>query len=498
VDKKYTVLIVGGTFDRQGGKPSGLINKIIDEASSRNDIILETYNGGFVDELKTTIINRCKDNQITFWMPNVSNTEEKIRNVKEINPKTILISSKRNDNNKYSFAELITRALEMKSNLTIEFSKINNNQFNMMVFDPLGNEFYNGTDISKMTTALFNRAIKLTIFTRCPTIKVEDTEIPEVPNEEEFFSFARSCSEIFHNLINPSKETTRFLGNMSFRCQNGFPSFRGKDGIVFVSRRNVDKSQISKEFFVPTFLDENENVKYYGENKPSVDTPIQLRLYKLFPEMNYMIHAHCYFDAPRDFCFNTPFTYNPIPCGAIEEVDEIKWVANYTDDEPPEFLAINLIGHGCILMAKDVSYFTKLLNYKDNCFIKRVVPENTIEKFKQYQFDGYKKFNVKFSDKNNLSLKEFKHRVHNSKNKVIGMVEDHFCCYGSMMRCWQELYEVGCWGASRKYINDTLIEVYKTALETCPDRIFTARKSGKLLIVIVARDINKVDFRIYL
>ena len=107
MNEKYTVLIVGGTFDRQGGKPSGLINKIINEVKTRNDIILETYNGGFVDEIKTNIIERCKDNAITLWMPNISNDEEKIRNVKEVNPKTILISSKRNDDNKYDFAELI-------------------------------------------------------------------------------------------------------------------------------------------------------------------------------------------------------------------------------------------------------------------------------------------------------------------------------------------------------------------------------------------------------
>jgi len=364
------VLIVGGTFDKEKGKPSGLINKIFNEVCNRKDITVTLFNGGTVEKLQNGIIENCKYHDIVLWMPNVSNNEEKIRNVKEVNPKTILISSKRNDNNKYNFAELISRALSMKSNLTIEFSKVSDKEFNMMVFDPLGNQFYNGTDIKQMVEKLFDRAIELTNFTRKPTFPIiNETTIPEVPNEEEFFNFARSCSDIFHNLINPAEGTTRFLGNMSFRCQNGFPSFRGNNGLIFVSQRNVDKSKITKDSFVATYLDENEDVKYYGNKKPSVDTPVQLRLYKKYPQINYMIHAHCYFQSP-DGCV---YTKHPVPCGAIEEVAEIESVI--PNDIDLDFIAINLIGHGCILMVKDVSSFTNLMKYKNNCFIKRHVPE---------------------------------------------------------------------------------------------------------------------------
>lgn len=495
--KRYNVLIVGGTFDNQGGKPSGLIDKIVSAVKTREDLILETYNGGFVNDIKNNIIDRCKCAHITLWMPNVSNTEEKIRNVKEVNPKTILISSKRNDNNKYDFSELITRALEMKSNLTVEFSKINDKEFNMMVFDPLGNEFYNGTNIEEMATALFNRAVKLTNFTRKPTVKVEG-DVPEVPNEEEFFTFARSCSTIFHNLINPSKDTTRFLGNMSFRCQNGFPSFRGENGIIFVSRRNVDKSQISKEFFVPTYLDKNDEVKYYGEHKPSVDTPVQLRLYKKFSNMNYMIHAHCYFKAPKEFHTYSPFTYNPVPCGAIEEVEEIINACNYSEEDKSPFVAINLIGHGCILMAEDVSYFTKLLDYKDNCFYKRLVPENYIDEFLSEEKKYCKKYNISFNNAEKLNLKEFKHLLHNSPDKYLGMTETHYCCYGSKDSCWIDPYEKGIWDMSRQAVISNVYREYKEAFEKYPERIYTSKKSGRYFIFILSRDICQRDYRIYL
>lgn len=373
---KIRILIVGGTFDKSGGKRSGLLQKIGEEIANntllRDDVeSVRIINGGHIKKLHSEIINDVEKFNIVFWMPNVSNDEFKIRNVKELNPKCILINSKRNDGDKYSFSELISRSLSAKANLTIEFKKTDD-KFNMFVFDPLGNEYYNGTDVEKMSEVLIERAIVLTKMTRKPCLKAEtlrekfseEESVSIVSKELDFLNFAHGCANIFHNLIRPAKGTERFLGNMSFRCQNGFPSFRGKDGIVFVSRRNVDKTDIGPNAFVPTYLDEEENVRYYGEYKPSVDTPVQLRLYKALPNFNYMIHAHCYFK-------DAPFTHNKVPCGAIEEVAEILSVVDKTKD----FQAINLLGHGCILMAKNASTFTELFKEKDANFISRKMPE---------------------------------------------------------------------------------------------------------------------------
>lgn len=74
------------------------------------------------------------------------------------------------------------------------------------------------------------------------------------------------------------------------RCSKGMPSFKHND-YVFVSQRNVDKEYLDLSHFIPTYL-EDDKVYYCGENKPSVDTPIQLRLYKELPNIRYMIHSH--------------------------------------------------------------------------------------------------------------------------------------------------------------------------------------------------------------
>ena len=370
------VLIVGGTFDIEGGRPSKLIDSMFKEITEADGYKVTLFNGGLVTSLHNIILPSVANYQIVMWFANVPNDVDKLRDVKAINPKCILVTSKRNDDGKYTFAELISRALAIKANLTIEFSK-HDDKFNMMLFDPLGNVFYDGFDVEAMCKYLMVRVGQLQHFTRVPTIQEKALPTPEVPNESEFFDFAHDCADIFHNLIRPAKGTERFLGNMSFRCQNGFPSFRGENGIIYVSRRNVDKSDINAGSFVPTYLDNNDNVKYFGEYKPSVDTPVQLRLYKLFPWANYMLHAHCYVDTTGIIDAAMLDTTRSIPCGAIEEVSEICLALEgcWLTQEAIRLLAINLTGHGCILIARDVEIFKELQKHKDNCFVQRPTPE---------------------------------------------------------------------------------------------------------------------------
>ena len=91
-----------------------------------------------------------------------------------------------------------------------------------------------------------------------------------------------------------------------------------------------------------------------------MDTPIQARLYRELPNINYMIHAHVYFK-------QAPFTRSMVPCGGLEEVDEIMFVIG--DDKEEDFYAINLIGHGCIIMANRVEQLRNI------SYISRVMPE---------------------------------------------------------------------------------------------------------------------------
>ena len=491
------ILLVGGTFDNNGGHPSTLISTIhtrITETTNHNTIL---KNGGNVSELQTEIITSVKDYDVVMWFANVSNDEVKVRDVKAINPKTILITSKRNDDAKYTFAELITRSLSIKANLTIEFSKVEEKVFNMMVFDPLGNVYYNGKNIDAMTDALLARTQKLLTFSRVPSIRDTVTPTPMVPNETRFFNFAHECADIFHNLIRPAKAQDRFLGNMSFRCQNGFPSFRGEGDIVYVSRRNVDKSDIGAESFVPTYLDKDWNVKYFGEHKPSVDTPIQLRLYKLFPWANYMLHAHCYVDIQVTDTFRTCTTFNPVPCGAIEEVEEIMKASYFaTSKNAPELLAVNLVGHGCILIAQNVDALEKLKKYRDNCFVRRPMPEMPLSMFKKHVFTEY------IGDQN--SFEEYfaeKAQTPNELSDMLmfssdyGIVIEEFCEKGSMHPVRNKIFTTGA--RNDGPANPVLEDIYEKVYETMPERIFTHLDDKLLHIAVISRDVTGVDYYIF-
>ena len=140
---KNKILLVGGTWDLNGGRESNLINKFVKELKEAS-----IYNGGNYNDLNK-ILESCVDYDIVIWWANVPNDLPKIRNVKEINYKTMLVSSKNNVDNKYNFFELLQRAFAVKANLSVQFTK-KDNLYNMMMFDPLGNVWYEGVDVREI------------------------------------------------------------------------------------------------------------------------------------------------------------------------------------------------------------------------------------------------------------------------------------------------------------------------------------------------------------
>ena len=235
----------------------------------------------------------------------------------------------------------------------------------MKLFDPLGNVWYEGLDIEECSKALLDRLAFIKSITRESTVSSEENigalawffnmfkeemyksdNNLEIPIKKEFLSIVRDYAYKFAEATFQTKDVKRFLGNASFRCPKGFPSFReGK--YIFVSKRNVNKEFIGIDEFVPVYLKDGK-IYYCGDNKPSVDTPIQVRMYNLLPNINYMIHSHCYIE-------DAPFTEKALPCGAVEEVDEISKLLNdyYDNDFNRDFYLINLLGHGSIMMSNN-------------------------------------------------------------------------------------------------------------------------------------------------
>lgn len=384
------------------GKSSGLVSKIF-EIVKKYVYEVMCYNGGNYKQLPT-ILDSAGDYDIVFWWPNVPNDLPKIRDVKAKHPKVMLVSSKRNIDEKYSFGELVQRSLMSKSNLVFEFANVppivtpaltDKMFYRIRVFDPLGCVWAETTDVAEAVDKAMDRLIYLRSITRQQTIQSDadkglvlkwyfdqfklddakaDGDAPVCTNTDldTFVGIVKKYAARFQELM-PSGKTERFVGNASMkpmfpqvgRCGKGMPSFK-HDGMIWVSKRNVDKQFIDRNCFVPVYLEDGK-LYYYGEDKPSVDSPVQIRLYDALPEIRYMLHSHCYLKTAD--CV----TSKAIPCGAIEEVDEVLHaIDTQIGSREKTSYRINIIGHGSIVMCNDLSGFDGLE------YVERHLPESMI------------------------------------------------------------------------------------------------------------------------
>lgn len=335
-------IVIGGTFDEKGGKPSSIV------AALAQALGWPVKNGGTLDEIRDMDFTAY---DTMMWMPNISNDEEKILPaIKQKNGRMLLISSKRVVEKTYNEFDVIGRLLKSRSNLGVMIEKRADGRYNFKLLDPLGNQYCNTDDITDLAGAISARVATIKGLTRIGSEQVG----PERPSgvEPEFIKTVIRLGDEFSrhvNAVNPE----RFLGNASTRrttrCCHGFPAVRADDDTYLVSRRNVDKQTMTPDDFVHIRKDEDK-VRYYGAAKPSVDSPIQIRLFNHYAGVNYIVHGHVYVDG-------APMTDSKVPCGHVEEFNEI--VKLVPDGGATDFV-INLRGHGCLVFAKDLAFFDRV------------------------------------------------------------------------------------------------------------------------------------------
>jgi len=332
--------IVGGTFDVGRGKFSHFI-----EVMGNYFPKAITINGGNINDL---YLFRPHDIDVLIWMPNVDNAEDKILpRLKVMNPKMVLVSSKRVIEKKYSNYDLVNRLINTRSNLGIIIDKMRFNYWFSLI-DPLGNIFCRSFQLKSMLPVLSQRIDELMEVKRISSQQLEfDIDPDSSPPSADFLEAVRCYGTEFSSYVQ-ANNPDRFLGNASTRCEWGFPAERRTDHI-WVSRRNVNKESVSADDFVKVYLCAGK-VRYLGANKPSVDSAIQIELFERFKNINYIIHGHCYVDGAK-------FTESKLPCGDLNELHEINKLA---PDQNSTFVVINLLGHGCLIMSKTVENLYKV------------------------------------------------------------------------------------------------------------------------------------------
>lgn len=360
------ILLVGGTFDSSDfGKPSKIVKEISEELKILSyftwDVSL--LNGGNISTLYDAFGCQICKHDVIIWMPNISNdVEDKmIDRIKQNNPTTILVQSKRVVEKEYSNEDIIKRLLRSHSALGIKVGLDLDSRYDFTLLDPLGNLYAQTNSVKSLASALFFRLKELTEFTRYKSIRLGNRKNFNV--DEDFICCVKEVATKFTPLVSGAS-TERFLGNASTRveptrCSYGFPAERLTKDKIAVSKRNVNKEMLTKNQFVLVTSSTGVGVQYYGDDKPSVDAPIQIELFNYYNYVRFMIHGHVYIEG-------APMTEHKIPCGALEEVADI--IRLYPNSTSTNF-SVNLKGHGCIMLADNVNYF------RQQKFVARPFPE---------------------------------------------------------------------------------------------------------------------------
>lgn len=137
-------LVVGGTFDREGGKPSKIVGLLAQSLG------WDVLNGGRLEDIESLDF---KNYDTLLWMPNIDNSEQKIiPEIKAKNQTLLLISSKRVVEKDYTEFDVVTRLLKTKSNLGIMITQ-ENGTYRFRLLDPLGNLFADTQRVPELADA---------------------------------------------------------------------------------------------------------------------------------------------------------------------------------------------------------------------------------------------------------------------------------------------------------------------------------------------------------
>ena len=344
-------IVVGGDF---GEIPRQ--SRIIDEIWNPYRSYIDCINGGTMEDLKNIDLSSYN---LILWMPNISNEEKKFYPKKPIGSVLIISKVLRNEN---SEKDAISRIFKMNANAVITIDK-SKDEFVFKTIDALGNFWWETTN-PETIIRYCNWIWKVYgLSKRIRSEKIENSENIPQPYYEDLDRFM----ELNRKVASKAESMGgRYFGNCSTRCNNLFPSTR-VNGQILVSPRNLDKSGIFPHDMI--LVESNSSVvRYYGDRKPSIDTPVQIRIYQNAPEINYMIHGHYYI-------YGAPFTKSFYPCGDLREYDEIAEIIAKTYDNYA-MGAINLRNHGFLLYSSTIDQMEQL--FEKSIFVERRIGKEQV------------------------------------------------------------------------------------------------------------------------
>lgn len=333
------VLIVGGGKNKVSGVAAKLYSIFKEMEEVEQVTCINAYSGDNPADLS--------GQDLVLWWPDIDNAKEKAYPVKDQG--AVLICSKvmREETTR---VDAVTRIFNMRGNAVTAITQ-RDNMFEFELIDALNNTWRKTADLNKFAQMV----MELYKWTKeSVRVSLKKNDVPEETLAKLDYSELDQFLSLNRVLANKVAEGcgNRFFGNYSTRCTKLFPSTRKGKDFFFFSPRNVDKKYVTTADLVLT-----DDKYYYGERKPSVDTPVQLELYKALPGVNWMIHGHAYIKGASMTDFYCP-------CGDLREVDEVIQVIDKTGST-----RINLLNHGFIVMGHSIENMQKHL---EECEFKMI------------------------------------------------------------------------------------------------------------------------------
>ena len=325
-------IIVGGRFG-DAPKESGVAIKLA------NALNADLVNGGSIQNLSEISLSGF---ELIIWMPKVDNGEAKIYPKKDIG--AVLICSKFMGARVTRF-DSVSRIFKMGGNAVIEIHPKavhlpwlgRGDYVTFELVDALANWWRGTADIDALACSIRDLYDWTRGSVRVRTERSVEMPIADPPHDLERLVVS---TKRVADMVETEYEG-RFFGNASTRCAKMFPSHR-VDDCAYVSARNIDKRRIEEDDFV-CVRGVVDGIVYHGDRKPSVDTPIQLALYKRYPRIRCMIHGHV-------FIQDVPTTEHYFPCGDMREFEDVCKVISGTGPSG----ILNLKDHGFLMYGDSV------------------------------------------------------------------------------------------------------------------------------------------------
>lgn len=356
-------VIIEGSYRGDSHKKSSIAKKVADLLN------LEDLSPEKLEDLRELAKYNLADIDLLLWMPDIPNEEEKVYPIKKQGAILILSKVIREG---YDLGEAVSRIFKMHGNACIAIKKtsattVSFYEFNLI--DALGNSWTSGwtIDLKKLSSSIEEFVKWANSSVRMNSLKVDYPEENAIILEEVQEAIHDPLTAVHRELLDfcqivrkvadlvEKERGGRYFGNASTRCARTFSTMRQDDNkeIIIVSGRNVAKDRLQPTDFVATLLKE-QTILFSAENKPSVDTPIQLQLYQKLPRINYMIHGHAHIEG-------YPFTEHYVACGDLNEVNEILHQLYNSTSEVSHF-ALNLKNHGFLIGSHDLKTLEEFVN----------------------------------------------------------------------------------------------------------------------------------------